>query len=155
LPSRLPSNSDEDEVRSQQDVTNWHTKETRMEAIGRLEWIQIDCLDPRRLALFWGTVLGLEIDSTLGEPAHYVGLAKAGPDHPHVYFQRVSEPKTLKNRLHLDIRIDDIEQATARIETLGGRRLPVQDFREHGFRWRVMADPEGNEFCLVYGQPTG
>jgi predicted enzyme related to lactoylglutathione lyase len=155
LPSRLPSNSDEDEVRSQQDVTNWHTKETRMEAIGRLEWIQIDCLDPRRLALFWGTVLGLEIDSTLGEPAHYVGLAKVGPDHPHVYFQRVSEPKTLKNRLHLDIRIDDIEQATARIETLGGRRLPVQDFREHGFRWRVMADPEGNEFCLVYGQPTG
>jgi len=126
-----------------------------MEAIGRLEWLQIDCLDPRRLALFWGMVLGLEIDSTLGEPAHYVGLVKVGPDHPHVYFQRVPEPKTLKNRLHLDIRVDDIEQATARIETLGGRRLPVQDFREHGFRWRVMADPEGNEFCLVYGQPTG
>ena len=74
-----------------------------MEAIGRLEWIQIDCLDPRRLALFWGTVLGLEIDSTLGEPAHYVGLAKASSDHPYVYFQRVPEPKTLKNRLHLDI----------------------------------------------------
>jgi predicted enzyme related to lactoylglutathione lyase len=65
--------------------------------------------------------------------------------------QRVPEPKTLKNRLHLDIRVDDIEQATAQIETLGGRRLPVEDFREHGFRWRVMADPEGNGFCLVYG----
>jgi len=126
-----------------------------MEPIRRLGWIQIDCCDPRRLALFWGAVFGLEIDSTLGEPAHYVGLAKAGPDHPHVSFQRVPEPKTLKNRLHLDIRVDDIEQATAQIETLGGRRLPVEDFREHGFRWRVMADPEGNEFCLVYEQPTG
>ncbi len=126
-----------------------------MEPIGRLAMIQIDCHDPRRLALFWGAVFGLEIDSTFGEPAHYVGLATAGPNHPHLCFQRVPEPKTLKNRLHLDIWVDDIEPATAQIETLGGRRLPVEDFREHGFRWRVMADPEGNEFCLVYEQPTG
>jgi predicted enzyme related to lactoylglutathione lyase len=126
-----------------------------MEPIGWLGWIQIDCHDPRRLACFWGAVFGLEIDNILGEPAHYVGLTKAGPDHPHIYFQRVPEPKTFKNRLHLDIRVDDIEQATAQIETLGGRRLPGEDFREHGFRWRVMADPEGNEFCLVYVQPTG
>ena len=126
-----------------------------MEPIGQLGWIQIDCRDPRRLARFWGAVFGVAIDSTLGEPAHYVGLAQAGPDHPHISFQRVPEPKTLKNRLHLDIQVDDIEQATAQIETLGGRRLPGEDFREHGFRWRVMVDPEGNEFCLVYEQPTG
>jgi predicted enzyme related to lactoylglutathione lyase len=121
-----------------------------MEPIGRLDMIQIDCRDPRRLALFWGTVLGLEIASTLGEPAQYIGLEKAGPDHPHIYFQRVPEPKTLKNRLHFDIRVNDVEQATAQIETLGGWRLPLKDFWEHGFRWRVMADPEGNEFCLEY-----
>ena len=126
-----------------------------MEPIGRLEMIQIDCRDPRRLALFWGAVFGLEIASTLGEPPHYVGLAKAGPDYPQVSFQRVPEPKTLKNRLHFDIRVDDVEPATAQIETLGGRRLPAEDFREHGFRWRVMADPQGHEFCLVYAQPTG
>ena len=124
-----------------------------MEPIGRLGWIQIDCRDPRRLALFWGAVFGLEIDSTFGEPAQYVGLAKAGPDHPHISFQHVPESKTLKNRLHFDIRVDDIGQATAQIEALGGQRLPVEDFQEHGFRWRVMIDPEGNEFCLVYEQP--
>jgi len=123
-----------------------------MKPIGRLGWIQIDCRDPRHIALFWGAVFGLEIDSTLGEPAHYVGLAKAKPDHPQLYFQYVSEPKTLKNRLHFDIWVDDIEQATTQIQRLGGRRLPLEDFREHGFHWRVMADPEGNEFCLVYEQ---
>ena len=48
-----------------------------MERIGQLEMIQIDCRDPRCLALFWGAVFGLEIDNTFGEPAHYVGLAKA------------------------------------------------------------------------------
>jgi len=63
----------------------------------------------------WGAVFALEIDSNLGEPVHYVGLVKAGPDHPHVYFQRVPKPKTLKNHLHLDIRVDDIEQTTAQI----------------------------------------
>jgi predicted enzyme related to lactoylglutathione lyase len=121
-----------------------------MKPIGRLDMIQVDCRDPKRLALFWSAVFGLEIASTLGEPAYYVDLAKAGPDHPHIYFQRVPEPKILKNRLHFDIRVDDVEQAAAQIETLGGRRLSVEDFREHGFRWRVMADPEGNEFCLEY-----
>lgn len=125
-----------------------------MEPIGRLDMIQIDCREPRRLALFWGAIFGLEIDRILGEPAHYVGLARPGPNHPYLYFQCVSEPKTLKNRLHLDVQVDDIETATAQIESLGGRRLPVADFHEHGFRWRVMVDPEGNEFCLVYGQPT-
>jgi predicted enzyme related to lactoylglutathione lyase len=126
-----------------------------MEPIGRLEMIQIDCRDPKRLALFWGAVFGLEIASTLGEPAQYVGLAKAGPDRPHVSFQRVPEPKTLKNRLHFDIWVNDVAQATAQIESLGGQRLPVEDFRDHGVRWRVMADPEGNEFCLGYEQRMG
>lgn len=124
-----------------------------MECIGRLGWLQMDCDDPKRLAAFWSAVFGLEIDSTLGESAHYVVLAKAGPDHPHVSFQHVPEPKTVKNRLHFDILVDDVEQATAQIETLGGQRLPLQDFREYGFHWRVMADPEGNEFCLVYETP--
>jgi predicted enzyme related to lactoylglutathione lyase len=126
-----------------------------MEPIGRLAWIQLDCRDPRHLAAFWGTILGLKVDNTFGEPPHYVGLAKLGPDSPHVSFQRVPEPKTVKNRLHFDIGVDDIEGATTQIETLGGRRLSLGDFQEYGFRWRVMADPEGNEFCLVYEKAKG
>jgi predicted enzyme related to lactoylglutathione lyase len=126
-----------------------------MEPIGRLGWVQIDCRDPMRLAAFWGAVFGLEVDNILGEPPHYVGLAKVGQDYPYINFQHVPEPKTVKNRLHFDIRIDDIEQATSQIEALGGRRLPLEDFQEYGFRWRVMTDPEGNEFCLVYETTDG
>ena len=126
-----------------------------MERIGRLGWIQMDCHDPRRLAVFWGAVFGVEIDSTFGESAHYVVLAKAEQDHPHVSLQRVPDPKTSKNRLHFDILVDDVEQATAQIEALGGQRLSLEDFQEYGFRWRVMADPEGNEFCLVYEMTDG
>jgi predicted enzyme related to lactoylglutathione lyase len=68
-------------------------------------------------------------------------------------FQRVPERKTVKNRVHLDIAVDEVESATAAIEALGGRRLPGPDFGEDGYHWRVMADPEDNEFCLIFAQP--
>ena len=124
-----------------------------MNRIGRLGWIQIDCADPVRLATFWSHVLGAEIGSPLGDPPHYLGLVPANPHEPVVSFHRVPEAKTVKNRLHLDVEVEDVETATAGIEGLGGRRLPSDDFSEHGFNWRVMADPEGNEFCLVYSVP--
>ena len=120
-----------------------------MDRVGRLGWIQIDCADPIGLATFWSRVLGAEIDRPLGDPPHYVGLVPAGPGRPVVSFQRVPEPRTVKNRLHLDVEVDDIEAATVRVESMGGTRLSSDDFSEHGFHWRVMADPDGNEFCLV------
>jgi predicted enzyme related to lactoylglutathione lyase len=46
--------------------------------------------------------------------------------------------------------VEDIEAAAHRVETLGGRRLDDFDFHEHGYSWRRMADPDGNEFCLIY-----
>jgi len=67
-----------------------------------------------------------------------------------VAFQRVPEPRAGKNRLHFDVEVDDVEVATTRVEALGGTRAPTADFHEYGYRWRVMADPEGNEFCLIY-----
>jgi predicted enzyme related to lactoylglutathione lyase len=122
-----------------------------MEPVGRLGWIQIDCRDPVELAGFWGAVLGLQVDDDyLGDPPHYVGLVGTNPDHPQVNFQRVPEPKIVKNRLHFDLRVDDVDEATARIESLGGVRLQAEDVHEYGYSWRVMADPEGNEFCLIY-----
>jgi predicted enzyme related to lactoylglutathione lyase len=115
-----------------------------------LGWIQVDCADPVRLARFWSLVLGLEIAPAFEEPPVYVGLVPAGSDAPSVSFQRVLESKVVKNRLHFDITVDDVEEASARIEGLGGVRLPGEDVSEDGFRWRVMADPEGNEFCVIY-----
>ena len=96
-------------------------------------------------------VLGVGIEGRLGDPPQFVNLHKQYPDAPYVSFQRVPEPKVTKNRLHLDIVVDDVEIATARILELGGRRRrPDADFNEYGFCWRTMLDPEGNEFCLIY-----
>lgn len=122
----------------------------RPAAIGRLGWIQIDCADPERIAPFWASVLGVEVEARLGDPPQYINLAATGPGAPHVSFQRVPEPKVVKNRSHLDIAVDDVEDACSRVEALGGRRLDAFDFHEHGYSWRRMADPDDNEFCLIY-----
>src|SRR5258705_13882498 len=87
--------------------------------VGRLGWIQIDCPDPDRLAAFWVEVLGSEIDFRLGDPPQFVNVAPTEPGAPSVSFQRVPEPKTVKNRVHLDLLVDDVEEASRRVE---GRR---------------------------------
>jgi hypothetical protein len=63
----------------------------------------------------------------------------------------VPEPKVVKNRLHLDVSVKDVDEACARLEGLGARRRDDDDFHEQGYSWRRMADPDGNEFCLIYG----
>ena len=118
-------------------------------AVGAVAWIIVDCSDPAMLARFWGEVLGVEVGEALEDPVQYQPLRAATPNGPNLIFQRVPEPKRGKNRLHLDIAVEDIDAAAGRIETLGGQRLPGADFSEDGFRWCVMTDPEGNEFCLI------
>ena len=87
--------------------------------IGRVGWIQIDSTDPERLAAFWA----VDIEGRLGTPPQFVNLHKQHPDAPYVSFQRVPEPKTVKNRVHLDIGVDDVEVATSRIVERGWLRL--------------------------------
>jgi predicted enzyme related to lactoylglutathione lyase len=78
----------------------------------------------------------------------YIDLA--GTDgSPVIRFQRVPEPKTVKDRIHLDLRVDDIEEACQRVIEFGGIRVEQGDVREYDVVFRVMLDPEGNEFCLV------
>jgi len=118
--------------------------------IGRLGWIQTDCHDPERLAGFWGAVFDVEIEDRFGDPPQYVNLASATADGPRVCFQRVPEGKVVKNRLHFDVAVDQIDAATERIQDLGGKRVPHDDYHDDGYSWRLMEDPEGNEFCLIY-----
>lgn len=127
-----------------------------MTAIGRLELVQVDCADPVALAGFWCQVLGVEIVEVLGDPPHYVNLGPpaGAASGPALAFQRVPEPKSSKNRLHLDIAVDDVELATTQVKAIGGSRTPTDDVSEHGYHWRVMADPDGNEFCLVFTVPA-
>lgn len=117
--------------------------------IGRLGAVIIDCADPERLAAFWGSLLGVKVSGRLGDPPQYVDLEPPS-GIPYLGFQRVPEPKGVKNRVHIDLNVDDVDRATQRIEGLGGARASVGDVREYGYAWRVMADPEGNEFCLIF-----
>jgi predicted enzyme related to lactoylglutathione lyase len=117
-------------------------------AIGGIDAITVDCADPVGLARFWAGVFGTEIASIDGEDARYVDLVPT-PPVPIIRLQRVDEPKTVKNRVHLDVAVDDIDAATEAIERLGGRRVDQEIRTEFSYAWRVVADPEGNEFCLV------
>ena len=104
----------------------------------------IDCSDPQRLAEFWSAVLDYKITEADDE-----GVAIQGPEGsgPLVLFIKVPEGKTVKNRLHIDVSPTDggQQQEVERILDLGARKI---DIGQGDVSWVVMADPEGNEFCL-------
>lgn len=102
--------------------------------------ITFDCADPLALAGFWAVVLDRQAPT---EPGDFAQLAGS----PSLSFMRVPEGKAAKNRVHLDIDVSDRAATTARLIGLGASRLADHD--EHGFTWTTMADPEGNEFCVV------
>ena len=108
----------------------------------------IDCHDPERLAAFWASMFGAVEEWRGGDPAQYLDLG-ATDGSPVLRFQRVPEPKTVKDRIHLDLHVDDLEEACRRVIELGGVRVEQGDLREYDVNFRVMLDPEGNEFCLV------
>ena len=120
----------------------------------RFSELAIDCHDTRRVADFWCAVLGYEItdmDADVIEIAPQkpeVEALRAGPVPPAIVFARVPETKTIKNRVHIDVNPIDSSQdeEVARLEALGATRVDVGQGDVH---WVVMADPEGNEFCVL------
>lgn len=75
-------------------------------------------------------------------------LNSYGNSAPRLCLQRVPEPKAGKNRMHLDLNVDDVDETMARLIALGAtRRSDEILYYEH--RWFVLADPEGNEFCVI------
>jgi len=118
-----------------------------VEPVGDVNGLVIDCADPVALARFWGSVFATDVDSVEDEPPRYVDL-RSRPGVPVMRFQRVPESKTVKNRLHLDIEVASLDDAVACVVDLGARPLRPRD-TDYGWHYRVMADPEGNEFCLI------
>ena len=113
--------------------------------------VVLDCLDPDKLADFW--VAALEYDrEPLSEP-YIVLKPRAGAVGPELVLQRVPEPKMTKNRMHLDMRIDNLASELDRLTALGASRLGDEIY-EASFHWYVMADPEGNEFCVCQESRT-
>jgi predicted enzyme related to lactoylglutathione lyase len=117
--------------------------------IGSFLFVTMDCHDPELLASFWAEVLGTERD-LLMDDGRYVFL-KGGDDLPVICFQRVPEDKSVKNRMHLDISVDDLDAATALVEALGGSWPDGVEHRLDDSVWRTLADPEGNEFDVAVG----
>lgn len=109
--------------------------------------VAVDCVDAYALARFWGEVTGCAPDPAgrPGDPETQVTL----PEGLVLYFHQVPEPKTVKNRLHLCLRpTTSREEEVARLLALGATL--VADHREpDGAGWAVLADPEGNEFCVL------
>jgi predicted enzyme related to lactoylglutathione lyase len=116
------------------------------DAIGRFHWIVIDTVDPARIAPFWCALLGVQERGWFGDD--YLMLTTDG-GAPPVAFQRVPEAKSIKNRLHIDLAVEDLDDAFAKIVAIGGSAVSGILEMPDGYRWRVMADPEGNEFCIV------
>jgi predicted enzyme related to lactoylglutathione lyase len=107
------------------------------------EQIVIDCEDPARLARWWAEALGYQIVS---EEPDEVEIRRSPDQLPGLLFGTVPDAKTVKNRLHIDLRPDDQEAEVERLVDMGAR--PV-DIGQHDVPWVVLADPEGNEFCIL------
>jgi predicted enzyme related to lactoylglutathione lyase len=109
--------------------------------------VTVDCLDPERMVAFWGTLLDRERSDEMDGD----GWATLGSRHdaqPRITFQRVPEARTQKVRLHLDVRVAEIEAGIAEVERLGGASTGERHEYDEGVVV-VMTDPEGHEFCLV------
>jgi predicted enzyme related to lactoylglutathione lyase len=105
----------------------------------------LDCADPDRLADFWAAALGFERHGSGGP---YVSLRRPGTGEPELLLQQVPEPKQVKNRMHPDLRVQDCEAEVGRLVALGATILEAPHDDE-GHWTTVLADPEGNEFCVI------
>ncbi len=126
--------------------------------VTRLTEVVVDCHDPERLSEFWCAVLGYHVVSADGgqveigpwphEPEDLADQIRRAPVVPTIVFVPVPEGKVVKNRLHLDVRpVDEsYEDELARLVGLGATHV---DIGQGPVRWTVLADPEGNEFCLL------
>lgn len=100
--------------------------------------------DPDRLAAFWSALLGVGIARRSGP--HFIWLQPQHEGGISVAFQRVEQPTEGRRRLHLDMIVEDLDSSVRHAVDLGGSR--VEDHTAGDFRWVVLADPDGNEFCL-------
>ena len=109
----------------------------------RWEQIVVDAEDPARLARWWAEALGYVIVTDVpGE----VEIRRSADQLPGLLFTGSPDAKTVKNRLHIDLRPDDQEAEVERLVDMGAR---LADIGQHDVSWVVLADPEGNEFCVL------
>lgn len=117
-----------------------------------IQCITIDAENPRALADFWAAVLGWTIGDDVNEIEVWIERELNDPRNigfPDILFLKNPDERKVKNRLHLDLRPDNQEAEVARLEALGAKRIDIGQLSSDECTWVVMADPEGNEFCVL------
>ncbi|ALV47186.1 glyoxalase [Arthrobacter alpinus] len=111
--------------------------------IGQVDEVVVNCQDPSALARFWSAVLG-------GEPVdrNEAWSFVDPPGWTRLAFQKVPEPKHGRNRLHIDVLVDDVPEATVAAIALGAVKVGATHSDSVG-TFQVLLDPEGNEWCVV------
>ncbi|MET0147289.1 MAG: VOC family protein [Ilumatobacteraceae bacterium] len=115
----------------------------------RIQAICIDAADPATLARWWAEALGWRL-TFASDDEHVLEPPAGSPEDgvaPDLLFLPVGDARAVKNRLHLDLRPVDQAAEVARFEALGARRVDIG--QGEGVSWVVLADPEGNEFCIL------
>ncbi|MEU4197307.1 VOC family protein [Kribbella sp. NPDC026611] len=115
--------------------------------VSMVQNVAIDCANAYELARFWSEVTGrpLDPDCEPGDHETVVLLAEG----PVLYFNQVPEPKTVKNRVHLCLRPETTRDEEVRRLLALGATLVADRRNPDGTGWAVLADPEGNEFCVL------
>jgi len=121
-----------------------HRRQARVEAMSlAVEMITFDCSDPGALAKWWAQVFDGETRELI--EGEFVVVVR--PDGPRLGFQRVPDPTPGKNRVHVDFGAADLDAEVARLVGAGATKTGEHQMGEH-FRWVVLADPDGNAFCV-------
>lgn len=116
----------------------------------RIQTTSFDALDPRAQAAWWATALGWAISDDGDDDEIAIAPLAGSPEAgvmPEILFAKVPETKSIKNRIHLDLRPDDQAAEVARFEAMGACRVNVGQTDD--VTWVVLADPEDNEFCIL------
>ena len=117
-----------------------------------LQCITVDAHDPLALAQFWAEALGWKIGEGVNDIEVWIERELGDPNKtgfPDILFLKVPDSKVVKNRLHLDLRPDDQDAEVARLEKLGAKKIEIGQSTDPDTTWVVMADIEGNEFCVL------
>jgi len=114
----------------------------------KIGWLTVDSKDPKNLGAFWKEALGFDVVFETESGDEYALAGKGRMDSQwNILFYRAPDDKITKNRLHLDLIPDTSQEAEVkRLEGLGATRA---DIGQKDVTWTVMADPEGNEFCVL------
>ena len=114
--------------------------------------LTVDCHEPRAVAAFWAQALSWPILYAEDDQVMIAPFEEPHPGAHPILFQRNPDEKRVKNRWHLDLAPDDQDAEVVRLEGLGATRA---DIGQGEVRWVVMADVEGNEFCVLHSLPKG